>query len=996
MKKKIFSALLMGVFVMASMSMFVSCKDYDDDIDGLNLSQADLLSKIEALESSINANQTTLSEQLAAAQKKAEEALSAAQANGQDISSLKSLIDAANTAAADAGTKAAAAEVAANTANEKAAEAAAAAANASGDAAAAQAEAEQAKTAAAEAQTAAEQAKADAEAALEKAKEALENAQQGASDADVQKALADAASALSQITSLETRVSQLETLTAGLDQLKQDIAKAVTKEEFEAYKKSVENYQAYFDNLFAMVTSVEIYDCFGDASSANGFYALNMVHGKVAEDSKFGDNEAYKTSNPIIEYLTGTEINGNAGLIVRVNPVNAELNINDENCQIAIVNSKGERMDDFIKIASAERYTDILTRGSEPINSGLWKIKLEYADGVDMDAFKNAVKNDDGKVLFALAVNNTDTLQSDRYVATNFRITMSDKDFEPSSVLNYYVNGYPVTYLMNRYNGSGTSEKMWKDNKPATVATDDNTVAAGSADNRVSGFVLPAEVNEDITVRVTDPNIEYYYVVLDKDFANADDPSEWNAWESYSYEGVGETVKATDELTFKIKSSQANGDVIGFRVFAVNYDGTLADPDGRAFYVALGDAAVPQTVNVDVLADAETDNSAIVKLPAEFKDCANGYIGSVNPLTFDPKSEKSLSKAIISYQLCKDDKGTAVSNWKDAKYIKITLNNANYFLDNGTFSFVIKGMDGLREVNVLNVNVTKKMPTADDKQLTFKENQMDKETNTYTCYVDPDQDKWNVSSAYGYKTLNNVVTGLTDTNFRWTFENAKKESNKDVDYVLKSTTGTYELAVGSGYVDNKTSHNTTVEYVYKNISLVLKDGTLTQVEEYPVNLIEFNTIFASALYNNGDNGSAVMSYSWDKVSGKDVCCIIYGTETPGKDVDSSNKSYTNIPDGKTLTDYIKASNTYDNGLFGSAWRTDIFVNGIKSVKLISDNTKEEDYYTVTYSDLAGFTFKSKSGTTNPIADVASTLIIEATDAFGKTNTYELPFMILKR
>lgn len=55
---------------MASMSMFVSCKDYDDDIDGLNLSQADLLSKIEALESSINANQTTLSEQLAAAQKR--------------------------------------------------------------------------------------------------------------------------------------------------------------------------------------------------------------------------------------------------------------------------------------------------------------------------------------------------------------------------------------------------------------------------------------------------------------------------------------------------------------------------------------------------------------------------------------------------------------------------------------------------------------------------------------------------------------------------------------------------------------------------------------------------------------------------------------------------------------------------------------------------------------------------------------------------------------
>lgn len=986
MKKKIFSALLMGVFVMASMSMFVSCKDYDDDIDGLNLSQADLLSKIEALESTVNANQTTLSEQLAAAQKKAEEALNVAQANGQDISNLKSLIDAANTAAADAGTKAAAAEVAANEANEKAAAAAAAAANASGDAAAAQTEAENAKAAAEQAKADAEQAKADAEEALAKAKEALENAQQGASSADVEKALADAKSALEKATSLETRVSQLETLTSGLDQLKQDVAKAVTKEEFEAYKKSVENYQAYFDNLFAMITDVQIYSYFGDASYVNGYIALNMVHGKVTEDSKFGDNEAYVTSDPIINYLTDTEINGNAGLIVRVNPVNAELSVDDKNCQITIVNSKGERMDDFVKIASVERYNTLyVTRGSEPINSGLWKIKLEYADNVDMDAFKKAVEIYNYKVRFALAINNTDTLQSDRYVATGFDITMSDKDFEPSSVLNYTVNGYGVNYLMNRYKGTGTSEKAWKDNKPATVATDDNTVAAGSADNRTSGYLLPGEVNEDITITMADPNIEYYYVVLDKDFANADDPSEWNAWESYSYEGLGKTVKASDNLTFKVKSSQANGDIIGFRVFAVNYDGTLADPDGRAFYVALGDAAVPQTVNVDVVADAATNSSAIVKLPAEFKDCANGYRGNISSTTFDADGEKSVNGAIISYQLCKDEDGTSATNWKDAKYIKITLNQSNLFLDNGTFSFAVTGYDGLREVNILNVNVTKKMPTKDNKQISFKENQM-ADTDLYICYVDPYNDAWNASSTYGYKTLTNVVNGLDDANFRWTFEKAKRENNNDVDYVLENTS-TYQLAVAASYVDNKTSHKTTVEYVYKNISLVVKDKSLTQIAEYPVVLNNFNTIFASALYNNGVKDDAVMSYSWEKASGKDVNFIEYGNNTPGEGV---------IPDGKSLTDYLKATNTYDNGLFGSKWRTDIFVGGIESVELISNTTNNADYYEVSYSDIAGFTFKSKSGTTNPVDNVKSTLIIKAKDAFGHTNTYKLDFMVNKR
>ncbi len=35
MKKRLISTLLMGAFVVASTSMFVSCKDYDDDINNL-------------------------------------------------------------------------------------------------------------------------------------------------------------------------------------------------------------------------------------------------------------------------------------------------------------------------------------------------------------------------------------------------------------------------------------------------------------------------------------------------------------------------------------------------------------------------------------------------------------------------------------------------------------------------------------------------------------------------------------------------------------------------------------------------------------------------------------------------------------------------------------------------------------------------------------------------------------------------------------------------
>ena len=42
MKKRFFGILLMGAMVVASMSMFTSCKDYDDDINKLQ-SQIDAI-----------------------------------------------------------------------------------------------------------------------------------------------------------------------------------------------------------------------------------------------------------------------------------------------------------------------------------------------------------------------------------------------------------------------------------------------------------------------------------------------------------------------------------------------------------------------------------------------------------------------------------------------------------------------------------------------------------------------------------------------------------------------------------------------------------------------------------------------------------------------------------------------------------------------------------------------------------------------------------------
>ena len=62
MKRKIFSKLLMGAFLIASVSMFVSCKDYDDDIQK---NAQDIAALRTALGADISAAKSELTAQLA-------------------------------------------------------------------------------------------------------------------------------------------------------------------------------------------------------------------------------------------------------------------------------------------------------------------------------------------------------------------------------------------------------------------------------------------------------------------------------------------------------------------------------------------------------------------------------------------------------------------------------------------------------------------------------------------------------------------------------------------------------------------------------------------------------------------------------------------------------------------------------------------------------------------------------------------------------------------
>ena len=201
--------------------------------------------------------------------------------------------------------------------------------------------------------------------------------------------------------------------------------------------------------------------------------------------------------------------------------------------------------------------------------------------------------------------------------------------------------------------GDGSQEyKAYKAGIPAvTVITEGENANAtdrfghttqdevNGIDNRHKKEMLDVDVDQEIKISFPDfyeGDVNYptlvkgFYVTLDQEFALESYPSEYNQWTNYTYENVGYTkivsptenqvVKAKlferkdgkTEGTIKVKNlGNVKGDVIGFRVYAVNIDGTLYDPDGRAFYVRVGNPYLTRDLAFNVFAETPANSGAI-------------------------------------------------------------------------------------------------------------------------------------------------------------------------------------------------------------------------------------------------------------------------------------------------------------------------------------------------------------------------------------------------
>lgn len=969
MKRKYFSALLMGALTIASVSTFTSCKDYDDDIDNLQsqIDKAGLQSDIDALKTQLQDAASTAS----AAKTTAESALAKA-----------------NDAAVKADVEKAIQKVEV-TANKAATDVATAISNA------------------ANAQTTADGAQKAADAAAKAAKDAQKQADQAVKDAAAAATTANAAAkqadfekALERIGNLETSRVTADKLDEKLTQLKEELLGADgDKETIGSLTVKVNAYKGAVEELYSAVTSVELVETYSGVNgftsnwnTTNGITSLTveMLHGLISDDSKFGDENG-NDAKPIVEYVKGKDIDvkDDASIVVRVNPVNADLT---KGAKIILLNSKGESLEDIVKVGTPSKFDKLITtRVAATVKTGLWKLPLSVAEGVSEEDFKKAVtvKDENGNekaILYAVAINNTVDSKAeaaaDRYVVSTYDVKPTYNKFVPSNDFTFKVGGKDVSEIHNRWTGYeivGENSNFSSDKNPELAWANDaaaEPVLEGEKKNvenanyrshrsdvRYWNSLLQVEVGKpfSITDLKTSDNTaaDYYYVVLDKDNAIESGVSELNAWKNYEIDNLNKVVPASENLTLTIQTGAANHDIIGFRVYAVNKDGKLLDPDGKAFYVVVGENYTSGIVgNLD----------AVNKI-TEKKDFSPVDGVSYGPweLVADnnacPLSEKPVFAAVYY-----NKDGNETTNMSEVTKIAFKVNNPALIADGATVSLkstLRKYTDNnFYEVGTVTATYTKVLPKAFPADITFRPAQeTGKGTGYFIAYMTP-ENGYTVTnkSVYGSVDLNNVFYNLDD-NVSFEIADAAKDANDKLTSVRADKANNFVAKVAAkDFINSTTKHAVTAKYNYGEISLV-KNNKTGQWEKKPCSVD-----YGKSLSVTFACWHSASSYSWK--------------EQPALQW----KATANVI--KTDIKNIAVKNTYNNDFFGGTF-AQLLTNKYLEVKAGSAHLTYEGqvdpYFTVEVDATNGqfiFTQTGIQAENAPTVDHTENLEFVVVDAYG--------------
>lgn len=771
------------------------------------------------------------------------------------------------------------------------------------------------------------------------------------------------------------------------------------------------------------------------------FAKVNSMITEVSFDFVYDDYERYRfldysTTTEVVDYVFSTGINNAITfvegqrlasqaqkIIVKVSPANADLSKMLD--QISLIRGDNNtEINNYLKAVKAERANPLLvdpwgdfatiTTRATPTANGLWYVWFELSQTADLEELAELTygegkyldygveEDSEGHYLFALVIENSVDEAEDadsRFIISDFVISINtSEEFDRASELEFLVDETDVAEINNRAidgslslkeDGITYEELVW-DGYAQPVITGNTTVGDDRSQEPVYPAVQGVPMKIELTGEYTE-SIRAMYVTLDfKENAIESAPSEWNAWQSYSYSGLNTVVEGT-ETEIVINNASAINDIIGFRVFAVNYDGTLVDPDGKAFYVSLGvEGADWGTVNTVITPVGEAVDGTI---SANVAKTLTALTGAATYEWTTDVDENEIEGTPAFHVVLKDADGELFStdggdvtnvDFEDVTTIHTVPTALSWLayeddkVYNGTL--VIKNGTG-HVIATLKVTFKKELPTTSPSGFSIKTNQLGSD-GIYRSYLIPmfeDVEDWTAPDAtHGSMALSQVFNFIGDAltgvdNFDVIFANALRVNATTVGNLIV-TPGNETLIVAKEFIDNETEHETSVVYNYGEISTELEEG-----EDYVIEVANFPTIFSN-IYND--------TYSWNWATRAQLGLaasdplpyntqIVYGSDVT---IDLAH-----------IYGVSKRDNIY-NAPLSEPYKGSLV---LEDAKLYSNGTEIEEYFT---AEIVGgnIVLTQASDSTNPTANVLSTLVITMLDMYGHEVVIELPMTVLTR
>ena len=751
---------------------------------------------------------------------------------------------------------------------------------------------------------------------------------------------------------------------------------------------------------------------------------------------------------------------GEDSLLVRVSPVDAELTKSN----VSLLNSQGKELDDLVEVTDVHRYNKLLlgnTRAADnDAKSGLWVVKFKAKEVGEK--FKAAVeaKDENDKtcsVLYSVAVKNTYNNTSDKAEDNKTRRVTSEyavdlNTYKAQHVWDFSVNGISVANIHNRWSETeagnstlGIPEYVWKNEAATTVITENadpdkiNAVnrPAGwndaAKDNRQPSTILAVEKGKNITIDFTNTNIaknvKGFYVTLDEKFAQEFAPSELNAWNSYTYENVGYKGKPAklftgNKGTIKIQDmGNVKGDVIGFRVYAVNYDGTLTDPDGRAFYVAVGDVKTDVTIPTTNLS-YNLQNRKFMSEPVDVENIISGldfdakdYAWTVAEKDADNKKPTGVDAI---YVLADGSTTSELSN--EVKKVIFILSNPGEFIDGETYkvqaTLTKQISSATATVSTVTASFKKVMPTEAPKFAYRDGFGKDAKGNDINKYIVPNDGDYKINGIKnGYYDLRNILVinnnkstwngqDLFDTNNDWLGEfkfyvadgTWKNSTQLEEAEAVRSGYHLYVRNYGGNLVDNETVRTITGKFSYWGISKHLNQTGTSYVanDDYVVKSESsekltycswtktFNVLTGDkSTWVTGTNNT--VTWTADKSESTTLDLANLGTEI--KDAELLPVALTGV-DAKKFSTYMTAgvlAPVYNNEDNVYVWTTS------------KGGSQYNPYFTAEFSnDRTKIILTQNNQGSIPSSVTSGEIHFTVKDCFGNKKNITLPFVIKKK